>query len=103
MDQVCGMEPKVIAMSANGNMEKQMEQEYITGSMEIDTKDSLDKISNMDKALKSLFLEISTKDLSGEENLMVSDSIFGPKEVFIRVNLLTVIVMVTVFGRKMQV
>ena len=65
-------------------MVKQMDMVFIHGSMEIDIKDNLLIVLNMEKVFKNLQMVIVIKVFMKMENLLVMDSIIGQQEVFLR-------------------
>ena len=65
-------------------MVKQMDMVFIHGSMEIDIKDNLLIVLNMEKVFKNLQTVIVIKVFMKMENLLVMDSIIGQQEVFLR-------------------
>ena len=96
----CGRVQKETAMSVNGDVEKQMAMEFIFGSMEIITKDSLGKMLNMEKGRKNSVQEIFTKDHFYWENQMVMVSIFGQTAAFTKAISKTVSEMVMEYGKN---
>lgn len=61
--QECGEGKKETRTKDNGSMENLMDMEFIHGRMEIHMKDNLKIVLNMDKVLKDLQMEISTKEV----------------------------------------
>jgi hypothetical protein len=74
----------VIHILDNGKMVKLMDMVYIHGLMEIDIKENLNNVLNMEKEFKNLLMEIHIKDHIKMVNHMVMANIYGMMQAHIK-------------------
>jgi len=84
MAQVCGLEPKEIITSDNGNLARPMDMEFMFGSMEIGMKDNSNNLLSTGQEQRDFRVEKYIKDsfIEGEQTATVN--IFGPTEATIK-------------------
>lgn len=75
---------KEIPTLDNGKMVRQMDMVFIHGLMEIDMKDNLLIVLNMEKVFKSLQMVIVIKDFMKMASLLASVNIIGQQEAISR-------------------
>ena len=83
-------------------MVRLMDMEFITGSTEIDMRDSSESVSNMAKEYKNLPMETSTKAVTATENLQVLENTTGSTEAILKEILRMGSGMVMESGKKAQ-
>lgn len=82
MAQVYGEVQKEILTSANGDKVKQMDMEFILGSMETAMKVNSKIVSSMEKESSISLMVIHTKETTNSVNLQGLDSTTGLQVVF---------------------
>lgn len=85
-DLGCGEAPKVIPILENGKEGRQMDMEFILGSMEIVTKDNLKIALSMGKGSKNLQTAIYIEVHIKKENPQDLENTIGPMGVILKDN-----------------
>jgi hypothetical protein len=102
MAQECGLEPRETITSGNGNSEKPTVMECMSGSMEIDMKESSNNASNMVQERRGLHQESYTRANFTKASQAVMVNFFGRMEAIIREILRMVLEMAMEYGSYLQ-